>query len=370
MVILLFFAAFFILRRIVREYYASNWDKGLSASVRFGADVINEGESGYIYEELTNEKFLPLPIVNVKFDLDKSIRYKESLNTIVSDKQYRSDVMSLGPNRKLTRSFEVKYTRRGVYNIKTVDLYTLDPVADYLRFENYDCNSVIYVYPSYSRHRDILAPFSRVMGQALKNKFIFEDPFEFRGIRNYTIHDPMKKINWSASAKTGELMVNNFFDTTSRHITIFLDVVNNSAWKRYDQLEECIRITRNLMEDFLKNQIPIEIITNARDYEDGSRIVMEQGLGIGMLQSNLRKLARIDLDKETESMADYFEANKAESEQLCILLSTEITDKMIMAYKQFLGEASGEWIAPIINLRDRKLTSGKVKITYLEVERT
>ena len=70
--------------------------------------------------------------------------------------------------------------------------------------------------------------------ETLLNKFIFEDPFEFKGIRNYTTSDPMKKINWSASAKTGELMVNNYYDTTSRHVTIFLDVVNDSVWKRYE----------------------------------------------------------------------------------------------------------------------------------------
>ena len=78
MVIILFLTTFFIVLKIVREYYASNWDKGLSASVHFGADAINEGENGLIYEEVTNDKFLPLPIVNLKFDLDKSIIYKES----------------------------------------------------------------------------------------------------------------------------------------------------------------------------------------------------------------------------------------------------------------------------------------------------
>lgn len=370
MVILLFLVTFFVVLKIVREYYASNWNKGLSASVRFGAECINEGETGHICEEIINDKFLPLPVVNMKFDLDNSIVYKESKNGLVSDKQYRSDVISLSPNSKIIRRFEVKYTKRGVYKIHSVDLYTMDPVAEYLRYENYESDTTVYVYPAYSKHKDILAPFSRVMGQAMKNKFVFEDPFEFRGIRSYTPNDPMKKINWSASAKTGELMVNNFYDTTSKHIIIFLDMSNNSAWKRYDQLEECIRITRNLMEDFLKNQIPIEIVTNAKDYEDGSDIVMENGLGVGVLQANLRKLTRIDLDKETTTMEAYFKENECEKDALCILLSTDITEKLWMAYEHYLGNNEGEWIAPIMNPRDRKYWSGKINMTYLEVDRT
>ena len=63
MVILLFLVTFLVVLKIVREYYASNWNKGLSASVRFGAECINEGETGHICEEIINDKFLPLPVV-------------------------------------------------------------------------------------------------------------------------------------------------------------------------------------------------------------------------------------------------------------------------------------------------------------------
>ena len=41
-----------------------------------------------------------------------------------------------------------------------------------------------------------------------------------------------------------------------------------------------------------------------------------------------------------------------------------------MAYKKFLGDNEGEWIAPIMNPRDRKYWSGKINMTYLEVDRT
>lgn len=369
MVILFFLVSFFVVRKIVIKYYTAHWKDGLSAKVYFETDSINEGEKGHICEEIVNDKFIALPVINVKFNLDKSIHYAEMKNTIVSDKQYRSDTVTLGSHKKILRRFEVTYTKRGVYNIDTLTLKTIDPVSDYEYFEEFQCKSSVYVYPAYSRYRDILAPFSRIMGEALKNRFVFEDPFEFKGIRDYTTSDPMKKINWSASARTGELKVNNYYDTTSRHITIFLDIANDYVWKRDDQLEECIRITRNLMEEFVRNQIPVKIITNARDCFEGGRIVMESGVGTGVVLANLRNLTMIDLNRTTEHISEYFMENEAGTDELSILLSPDISESLARAYEKYLGKNNGEWIAPVLSSRDCTLHLSKIQITYVEVNR-
>ena len=369
MVILFFLVSFLVAGKILIKYYSKHWNDGLSASVYFEADAINEGEKGHICEELINDKFLPLPVVNVKFELDKSIKYAESVNTIVSDKQYRSDTLMLGSHKKIIRRFEVKYTKRGIYHIDSLTLNTIDPVSDYKRIEIFECKSVIYVYPSYSRHKDILAPFSRVMGEALRNRFIFEDPFEFRGIRDYTTSDPMKKINWGASARTGALKVNNYYDTTSRHVTVFLDICNDSVWKRYDQMEEAIRITRNLMEEFVRNKIPVKIITNAKNCINGNDIVMESGLGAGVVASNLKNLAIIDLDKPTKHMSEFLLENESETEELSVLISSDSSESLIRAYEKYLGKNSGEWIAPILSSKDCNIHSRKFNTTYVEVSR-
>lgn len=369
MIILLFLVSFFIIRGFVIRYYSKHWNDRLSANVYFETEYINEGETGHVCEELINDKFLPLSVVNVKFELDKSICYAESKNTIVTDKQYRSDTLTLGSNKKLLRRFEVKYTKRGVYSIDNVTLNTIDPVSDYRRVEVFPCQSVIYVYPSYSKHKELLAPFSRIMGEACKNRFIYEDPFEFKGIRNYTTSDPMKKINWSASAKTGELMVNSYYDTTSRHITLFLDITTDNVWKKYDQMEECIRITRNLMEDFVKNHIPVKIITNAKDCFDGSDVIMEHGSGAGVVLANLKNLTIIDLDKKTEPMSKYLVENEAEEDELSVLISADVSDTLTRAYEQYLGKNNGEWIAPILSKRDCNIHSRKIQTTYVEVSR-
>lgn len=152
----------------------------------------------------------------------------------------------------------------------------------------------------------------------------------------------MKKINWGASARTGSLKVNNYYDTTSRHAVIFLDIVNDQIWKRDDQLEECIRITRNYMETFIRNHIPVEIITNGIDGILNKPVVFEGGSDGAYVEKCLKKMAAIDINKQTERLTSYFTLNKAKNDELSILLSVDQSKAMIDAYREYLGCNEGE----------------------------
>jgi uncharacterized protein (DUF58 family) len=56
-----------------------------------------------------------------------------------------------------------------------------------------------------------------------KRQFL-EDPFEYRGMREYQPYDDMKSINWKATAKTGDFKVNLHDFTTVRSVRIFLNL--------------------------------------------------------------------------------------------------------------------------------------------------
>lgn len=51
-----------------------------------------------------------------------------------------------------------------------------------------------------------------------------EDPFAFAGMREYDGTDPMNRINWKASARSGNLMVNLQNSTYSPRVACFVDV--------------------------------------------------------------------------------------------------------------------------------------------------
>ena len=200
MTVIFVLVGLFICEQIITRVFTNSWSKGLSVDISFEEEAVDEGKTGTITETFINDKKLMIPIVNVKFELDKNIEYIDKSNVSVSDRQYRSDSMTLKPRKSYKRQVKVKFNKRGVYKMGDAVVSTRDLFCNYNYAEKYPSSSEIYVYPSYSRYTDLFAPFSRMVGEAIKNKFIYEDPFEFKGIRDYTGAEPMKKINWSASA--------------------------------------------------------------------------------------------------------------------------------------------------------------------------
>ena len=67
----------------------------------------------------------------------------------------------------------------------------------------------------------------RMLGIMQCSRHLYEDPFTFRGIREYTTSDPMKTINWKASARTGGLMVNTFDSVMTQKVMLYLAVFLN-----------------------------------------------------------------------------------------------------------------------------------------------
>ena len=84
---------------------------------------------------------------------------------------------------------------------------------------------------------------------------MYEDPFEFRTIRAYTTDDPMKAVNWKASAKTGSLMVNTFDSVQSQKAMLFLDVEDTGILKYEDLVEESIAIAATLLRKLLRKNM-------------------------------------------------------------------------------------------------------------------
>lgn len=70
--------------------YTHIWTKNLEADVRFSTDSAVCGDEIEIVEVISNDKWLPLPFVNVKFQMDRKLEFEgEDSNSSVTDKSYK-----------------------------------------------------------------------------------------------------------------------------------------------------------------------------------------------------------------------------------------------------------------------------------------
>ena len=73
MTLIFLFIALVIFEKVFIRLYEKSWNKGLGIKVGFLEGAVDEGKKGHIIEEIYNKSALPIPVVSVKFELDKSI---------------------------------------------------------------------------------------------------------------------------------------------------------------------------------------------------------------------------------------------------------------------------------------------------------
>ena len=218
----------------VKLVYRYNWNKNLTVSLEFDKKHVVKDDIVNITEVVTNAKRLPLPCINLKFQAARELLFTGSdTNSSVSDKTYRNDVFSLLSNQRITRKVPVRCTRRGVYRISGLEIVFSGLFMNEINVLKTDNNCEITVYPKPADPTVLKPVNSRITGEAERKKYMLEDPFVFRGIRDYTGNDSLKNVNWKATARTGNLMVNEYDESVSRNVCILLNLEEDGVL-RYD----------------------------------------------------------------------------------------------------------------------------------------
>ncbi|MBQ7944746.1 MAG: DUF58 domain-containing protein [Lachnospiraceae bacterium] len=261
-----------------RRYYQKHWSCSFDARVQFAEGYVYAGEHTKLYEVVENRKRLPVPVLEVLFSARKELVFKDTENTNVSDYIYKRDIFSALGYQKITRQIDVVCTRRGYYTIDEVELKSYSMLYDKrygIRIPN---QTSLYVYPAKADISDIMMICEKMLGTLQCAKHLYEDPFAFRSIREYTLTDPMKTINWKASAKTGNLMVNTFDSALSEKVMIYLDIEDSGILKQDELVEDSISVAATLVRKLIAQGIEVGLYMNAR-YEDGSFLRLEPDSG-------------------------------------------------------------------------------------------
>ena len=78
---------------VQKRLYAKWWNRNLDVTISFEDTCVREGDASALTEVIYNGKFLPLPVFHVKFSTDRSFRFADTENTVVTDSYYRNDVL-------------------------------------------------------------------------------------------------------------------------------------------------------------------------------------------------------------------------------------------------------------------------------------
>jgi len=311
-------------------YYKYVWLRGVDVKLWFDTDALYAGGQTKLYEVIENRKQMPLPVLEVGFHTKKELDFADTENTSVSDYIYKRDVFSVLGRQRITREIAVDCKKRGHYAVSDADITTHTLLYQKSYSVGIETDASIYVYAKMTDVSEIMAVCERMLGTLQCAKRLYEDPFAFRTIRGYTTDDPMKTINWKASAKTGALMVNTFDSVQSQKAMIFLDVADTGILKQEALVEESIAIAATLARKLLRQGIETGFAFNGAD---GGEWLLPTNKRSVLVRLE-RTLADYDAAKGTISFTELLAGKKQMQEKLTedtlLIVVTKNCDDMLL----------------------------------------
>ncbi len=338
--------------------YKRLWNRNLTASFSFLSTSIFEGEQGSLQEVIENRKRLPLSMLKVKFQTSRNLIFDASKGSRTTDRYYRNDVFHVGGGEKITRTVTFTGGRRGYYQVDKLELVASDLFLTTEMVETLPVNKFLYVYPRPFDSREFRLSLQQLNGDILTKRHLLEDPFEYRGIREYQPYDDVRSINWKATAKTDELKVTQKNFTSLPSIRIFFNVEDRGVLKKEECVEACFQIAAGLSKFFLNQGVRVSCYGNGVDIFTGEPVAIEASTGKGQLWQIYRTLARVDTAKETADFTGCFGKKlleQSDSTITCIIAPNQYPDfvELIEAFQN--GGGDYLWFYPTAERSDPKI---------------
>ncbi len=285
--------------------YQRYWDRQLDVTIEFADPYALEGDTSCLRETIANRKPLPLPALEVRLAMSRNLVFSGEAkeNSSISDQNYKRDIFSFFGRQTVIRRLPFVCGKRGFYRITKSEVVGYDLFYRHSYYQEREQDTQFYVYPGPVDAGRLRLVCQAVSGMVVTQDRQYPDPFEFSGIREYNPTDPMNRINWKASARTGGLMVNQYDSTISVKVTVVLDVEDSNILKSEELTEESIRIAASLAARLVRSGMELDITGNAvASGEDGPYPteteavplrVAGNGLGAGRVAMHLRSGAQL-----------------------------------------------------------------------------
>jgi uncharacterized protein (DUF58 family) len=350
-------------------YFSSHWLRGLEAQLAFGKNV-TEGDSTELTEVIINRKKMHIPFLEVRFQTARGLGITGGKNVSESDRVNVVDVFCPGRYERITRTIPVSCHRRGYYQILHTSLVSTDLIGTSQYYSETGQYTELYVYPKVLPPDRFDITFSQMLGDVVTRRFLNEDVFTFRGIRDYTWSDTISSVNWKASARTGSLKVNLHDPTSSQEVRILLNTEPPSVLYDNEILEDSIRTAMTLTSFFTANRIPVSIVSNGKDIITKQEIRILPGSSHDHIQQTAAGLARIDLTRDVRPMSQIlenemlpaFRSSASQVDVTVILISSCQRDDLISCAADLASRTGGLiWIAPLERDMERRVHDRRIR---------
>ncbi len=262
--------------------------KDVSVSYDFDMLMAEPGEKITLSYQISNNGNLPVFYLGLSFSFDSGVEICEDRKWI--EKHVTRSFTGLSVNRSLflmphscvRGRFHISLSKRGIYRLGRCYLEAGDILGLSSSVTTVEGTRMVVCTAALAENDPEVEVLGGFLGDISVRRFIMEDPSLLVGYKEYTGVEPMKKISWIQSAKTGKLMVkqNDFTLDTDVAVAVNLERTHASM----TELERCLELTRTACEKLEEIRIPYAFLSNG-DLRD-----IRQGFGRTHLSAILRNI--------------------------------------------------------------------------------
>lgn len=289
----------------------------------------------YLYEEIINRRPVPVPLLVIESRIHKSLGLSTAVELEANASNYHRSVFSMLPFCKIVRKHKVRLLKRGYYPLKSIAVSTYD-LLGFIKVakDELPLEGAITVYPKFLDEEALNIPSHSFLGDWVVRRWIIDDPFVNAGVRSYLPTDPMKKINWKATARTGDLMVNNHdYTADTRLLILFNSDLTEIQWSgvtNTELLEQGLSMCATYAKQAVERGLEVSFASNGQNlFKKEEYAMVPMGSGEQHLYIILEELALLSFDHVTSFHYFLGELLRTSMQKSDILIVTAYMDHEI-----------------------------------------
>lgn len=318
--------AIMVASRLLTKY----WARHLTVTRSINRLEAEEGDSIAVNVTVTNSGALPIPWLLIEDVLPRraTLHRPPALETSGD----RITLATLGPRKSKSFYYQLRCNRRGYFSIGPAMLETGDLFGLYRLFRVLAPPNYLQVLPKVIPLDGFDIASRRPLGEIKMTHRLFEDPTRIAGVRAYQAGDPINRVNWAATARTGVLHSKVYEPSSIAGATILLDFHQASFAPQHEPIrsEMAIALAVAIAGAVQETGQQIGLITNARDAAE--RMKRETFASEAKSRDEARSAAAVE--KHNDHLVPQLVQTRRGNEQMPLirkmLARAELTDGLTM----------------------------------------
>lgn len=256
---------------LVSRYLSREWIENLSATRECSRLTAEIGDKAAVVVTIQNAGALPIPWVLMEDSLPRAALVQRPPRITVEGR--RLQLAQIGARSRQSLLYQVQFLMRGYYQIGPLLLESGDLFGLHRRYRVVSDPHFVLVLPKVVPLEGYNLASRRPIGEVRLTHRLFEDPTRISGVRAYQDGDPLSRVHWRATARTGTLHSKMYEPSTIAGGTLLLDFHRDMYDERGEphRSELAVTTAASLANALYQLGQQVGLITNARDAADRIR---------------------------------------------------------------------------------------------------